>query len=155
MTRRATSILVIESRFYDDIADALAEGAVAELERCEVAYERIAVPGALEIPLAFSLAVNNGFVGRAGRHRGCVALGCVIRGETSHYDIVAEQSAAGLMRVAIDRAVPVGNGILTVENREQALARARMSQGDKGGHAVKACCALMTLEKMFSTAGSR
>lgn len=155
MTRRPTSILVIESRFYEDIADALAEGAIAELERCEVAYERISVPGSLEIPLAFSLAVSNGFIGRAGRHRGCVALGCVIRGETSHYDIVAEQSAAGLMRVALDHAVPVGNGILTVETREQALVRARVSEGNKGAHAVKACCALMTLEKKFSTAGNR
>ncbi len=83
------SVLIIEARFYEDIADELARGAIDELDAQRVAYERIAVPGSLEIALALSLALANGFVGRAGRHRGCIALGCVIRGETTHYDIVA------------------------------------------------------------------
>ena len=83
------SVLIIEARFYEDIADELARGAVEELDAQHMAYERLAVPGSLEIALALSLALANGFVGRAGRHRGCVALGCVIRGETTHYDIVA------------------------------------------------------------------
>ena len=85
------SVLIIEARFYEDIADELARGAIDELEANSVAYERLAVPGSLEIALALSLALANGFVGRAGRHRGCIALGCVIRGETTHYDIVARE----------------------------------------------------------------
>ena len=87
------SVLIIEARFYEDIADELARGAMDELNAHGIAYERLSVPGALEIPLALSLALANGFVGRAGRHRGCIALGCVIRGETAHYDIVARESA--------------------------------------------------------------
>src|SRR3972149_1320743 len=83
MTRKGPrSVLIIEARFYEDISDELARGAIEELEANQMAYERIAVPGSLEIPLALSLALANGFVGRAGRHRGCIALGCVIRGET-------------------------------------------------------------------------
>ena len=97
MSRKSPrSVLIIEARFYEDIADELARGAIEELEGRRIEYERIAVPGSLEIPLALSLALANGFVGRAGRHRGCIALGCVIRGETAHYDIVARESATGL-----------------------------------------------------------
>ena len=92
MTRKGPrSVLIIEARFYEDIADELARGAIDELDAQHVAYERLAVPGSLEIALALSLALANGFVGRAGRHRGCIALGCVIRGETTHYDIVARE----------------------------------------------------------------
>ena len=92
MTRKGPrSVLIIEARFYEDIADELARGAIDELESHNMAYERLAVPGSLEIALALSLALANGFVGRAGRHRGCIALGCVIRGETTHYDIVARE----------------------------------------------------------------
>ena len=101
MTRKGpNSVLIIEARFYEDIADELARGAIEELRGNQVEYERIAVPGALEIPLALSLALANGFVGRAGRHRGCIALGCVIRGKTSHYEIVARESAGGLNQLA-------------------------------------------------------
>ena len=121
MTRKGpNSVLIIEARFYEDIADELARGAIEALDAHKMAYERIAVPGSLEIALALSLALANGFVGRAGRHRGCVALGCVIRGETTHYDIVARESAAGLHQLAVQHAVPIGFGILTCENREQA-----------------------------------
>jgi 6,7-dimethyl-8-ribityllumazine synthase len=98
--KTSRSVLIIEARFYEDIANELARGAIQELEAQDVEFERLEVPGALEIPLALSLALANGFVGRAGRHRGCVALGCVIRGETSHYDIVARESAAGLQTLA-------------------------------------------------------
>ena len=106
MTRKGPkSVLIIEARFYEDIADELARGAIEELEANSMAYERLAVPGSLEIALALSLALANGFVGRAGRHRGCIALGCVIRGETSHYDIVARESAAGLHQLAVQHAV--------------------------------------------------
>src|SRR4029450_9111513 len=90
------SVLIIEARFYEDIADELARGAIEELKSYQMAYERLSVPGSLEIALALSLALANGFVGRAGRHRGCIALGSVIRGETTHYDIVARESGGGL-----------------------------------------------------------
>jgi 6,7-dimethyl-8-ribityllumazine synthase len=151
------SVLIIESRFYEDIADELARGAIEELEGRRIEYERIAVPGSLEIPLALSLALANGFVGRAGHHRGCIALGCVIRGETSHYDLVARESVAGLHALAVEHAVPLGIGILTCDSREQALTRASVGGGgrNKGGSAASACLALMQLEQQFSSASRR
>jgi 6,7-dimethyl-8-ribityllumazine synthase len=149
------SLLIIEARFYEDVTDALVKGAVAVLEADHIEYERIAVPGALEIPLALSLALANGFVGRAGRHRGCIALGCVIRGQTSHYEIVARESAAGLHALAVEHAVPLGNGVLTCESHEQALARASVDGRNKGGDAARACLALMELERHFSSASRR
>jgi 6,7-dimethyl-8-ribityllumazine synthase len=156
MSRRSPrSVLIIEARFYEDIADELARGAVEELEAHQMDYERLAVPGSLEIPLALSLALANGFVGRAGRHRGCVALGCVIRGETAHYEIVARESAAGLHQLAVEHAVPIGNGILTCESHEQAWARASVEGRNKGRDAARACLALMQLEQHFSSASRR
>ncbi len=149
------SVLIIEARFYEDIADELARGAVDELVAHGIAYERLSVPGALEIPLALSLALANGFVGRAGRHRGCIALGCVIRGETAHYEIVARESAAGLHQLAVEHAVPIGNGILTCESRDQAWARASVEGRNKGRDAARACLALMELEQHFSSASRR
>jgi 6,7-dimethyl-8-ribityllumazine synthase len=149
------SVLIIEARFYEDIADELARGAMDELNAHGIAYERLSVPGALEIPLALSLALANGFVGRAGRHRGCIALGCVIRGETAHYDIVARESAAGLHQLAVEHAVPIGNGILTCESRDQAWARASVEGRNKGRDAARACLALMELEQHFSSASRR
>jgi len=139
------SVLIIESRFYEDIANDLAEGAIAELENHEVAFERISVPGALEIPVALGIAVRQGIIGAGFKHQGCIALGCVIRGETSHYDIVAGESARGLMRIAIEHALPVGNGILTVDNRAQAEARASVEGKNKGRGAAAACLALMNI----------
>ncbi len=109
----------------------------------------------LEIALALSLALANGFVGRAGRHRGCIALGCVIRGETTHYDIVARESAAGLHQLAVQHAVPIGFGILTCESREQAWERASVDGRNKGGDAARACLTLMQLERHFSSASRR
>jgi 6,7-dimethyl-8-ribityllumazine synthase len=149
------SVLIIEARFYEDIADELARGAIAELTAQGTDYERLSVPGALEIPLALSLALANGFVGRAGRHRGCIALGCVIRGETAHYDIVARESAAGLHHLAVEHAVPIGNGIITCESREQAWARASVEGRNKGRDAARAYLALMQLEQHFSSASRR
>lgn len=153
--KTSRSVLIIEARFYDDIANELARGAIQELEAQDVEFERLEVPGALEIPLALSLALANGFVGRAGRHRGCVALGCVIRGETSHYDIVARESAAGLQTLAVEHAVPLGNGVLTCDTREQAWARAKIDGRNKGRDAAAACLALMQLEHHFSSASRR
>jgi len=147
-----SSVLIIEARFYEDIADELARGAIEELDANNVAYERIAVPGSLEIALTLSLALANGFVGRgAGRHRGCVALGCVIRGETTHYDIVARESAAGLHQLAVQHAVPIGFGILTCDSREQAWERASVEGRNKGRDAARACLILMQLERHFSS----
>ncbi|XSG82111.1 MAG: 6,7-dimethyl-8-ribityllumazine synthase [Methyloligella sp. ZOD6] len=149
------SVLIVEARFYEDIAEELAKGAIEELEIHGVEYERIFVPGVLEIPLALSLTLANGFVGRAGRHRACIALGCVIRGETSHYDVVAKESSAGLHQLAMDHAVPIGNGIITCENREQAWERASVDKRNKGGSAAAACLSLIELEHRFSSAGRR
>jgi 6,7-dimethyl-8-ribityllumazine synthase len=149
------SVLIIEARFYEDIADELARGAINTLEASNMSFELLSVPGSLEIPLALSLALANGFVGKAGRHRGCIALGCVIRGETTHYEIVARESAAGLHQLAVEHAVPIGNGIITCENREQAWARASVEGRNKGAHAAEACLSLMDLERHFSSASRR
>jgi 6,7-dimethyl-8-ribityllumazine synthase len=153
--RRPNSVLIIEARFYEDIADELARGATEELRGNDVEYEQIAVPGALEIPLALSLALANGFVGRAGRHRGCIALACVIRGRTSHYDIVARESAAGLNQLAVQHGVPIGSGVITSDSREQAWERASVDGKNKGGEAARACLTLMRLEQHFSSASRR
>ena len=150
MSRKSPrSVLIIESRFYEDIADELARGAIDELEANNVAYERLAVPGSLEIALALSLALANGFVGRAGRHRGCIALGCVIRGETAHYDIVCNNANHWLMEIAIRNNIPVGNGILTVDTERQAMDRARGGADGKGGDAARACLRLMRIAQRF------
>ena len=149
------SVLIIEARFYEDISDELARGAINTLEASNMSFELLSVPGALEIPIALSLALANGFVGKAGRHRGCIALGCVIRGETAHYEIVARESAAGLHQLAVEHAVPIGNGILTCDSREQAWARASVEGRNKGAHAAEACLSLMDLERHFSSASRR
>jgi 6,7-dimethyl-8-ribityllumazine synthase len=145
------SVLIVEARFYEDIADELARGAIEELDARRVPYERLGVPGSLEIALALSLALANGYVGKAGRHRGCIALGCVIRGETTHYEIVARESSASLHQLAVQHAVPIGFGILTCESREQAWERASVDGRNKGRDAARACLDLMQLEQHFSS----
>ena len=147
-----TRILLVEARFYEHIADALAEGAIAEIEAAGASWERITVPGALEIPQALALAAAAGLIPEsAGNARlgGAVALGCVIRGETSHYDIVCNTANFGLMEVALRHHVPVGNGILTVESEAQAMARARGGRDGKGGDAARACLRLVALSRAF------
>jgi 6,7-dimethyl-8-ribityllumazine synthase len=131
-------VLIVEARFYPDISDALYEGAMNVLTGAGVAMERVAVPGALEIPGAIRQT--------AGRYDGFVALGCVIRGETYHFEIVSNESARGLMDLAVREGLCIGNGILTVENEEQALIRAAPDHGNKGGDAAKACLALIQLK---------
>lgn len=131
-------ILIVEARFYGEIADAQLAGAVAALEAAGATHERITVPGALEIPAAIALADGS------SRFDGYVALGCVIRGETYHFEVVAGESARGLMALSLD-GLAIGNGILTVENEAQAWARARASEKDKGGEAAKACLAMIAL----------
>jgi len=146
MAKSPPSILIIEARFYTDIADELLRGAKAELEAQDIAYEQMELPGALEIPVALSIAISAGHVGYEGVHQGCIALGCVIRGETSHYDIVAGESARALADIGIAHAIPVGNGILTVDTREQAWARARIDEKNKGRDAARACSSLMRIQ---------
>lgn len=146
MTRFAPSVLVIEGRFYDDISDELARGALAAIEEAGGSAHLIAVPGALEIPQALAFAIRAGlapFGAPRWRYHGAVALGCVIRGETSHYDIVASESARALLTVATRSGVPVGNGILTVENESQAWERASVTKGNKGADAARACLRLI------------
>ena len=136
------SILIVEARFYDHIANALLDGATAVLEAAGARFERVTVPGALEIPAAIGFAARSGE--DAGKsYDGYVALGCVIRGETYHFEIVAGESARGLMDLALHHDLCIGNGILTVENEEQAMVRAARDGQDKGGDAARACLALI------------
>jgi 6,7-dimethyl-8-ribityllumazine synthase len=143
-------LLIVEARFYDDIADMLLKGARRALKQAGAAFDRITVPGSLEIPPAIAIALDAA-AGRGQPYDGVVALGCVIRGETSHYDIVAGESARGLMEIAIAQRMPVGNGILTVDTREQAVARARPDKWDKGGGAAEAALALLRLKRRLAT----
>lgn len=145
-TRLATQlkgarILIVEARYHAAIADELARGALAVIAAAGAKATRIAVPGALEIPAAVAMA--------ARRFDGFVALGCVIRGETTHYDTVCNESARGLMDLAVRERLAIGNGILTVENEAQAWARARVAEQDKGGGAASACLAMVALARQF------
>jgi 6,7-dimethyl-8-ribityllumazine synthase len=139
-------ILVVEARFYDDIADALLAGATGVLTEAGASWDRVTVPGALEIPAAIAMAVDAA-ERRARPYDGAVALGCVIRGDTIHFDIVATESARALMTLAVARRLPVGNGILTVENEAQAWTRARVEEGNKGGDAARAALAMIRIKR--------
>ena len=141
-------LLIIEARFYEDLADELVRGAEAVLAAAGAGWERISVPGVLEIPAALAMALDAAAAGRA-RHDGYVLLGCVIRGETTHYDIVATESAREIMRLATESRLALGNGILTVENGAQAWARARRAEKDKGGMAARAALAMIELKRRF------
>jgi 6,7-dimethyl-8-ribityllumazine synthase len=137
----APHLLIVEARFYDDIADLLLAGATRALEHAAATYDRVTVPGALEIPAAIRLALDG------ARYDAFVALGCVIRGETSHYDIVAGESARGLMDLAVQRGVLIGNGILTTDDGRQARVRADSGGKDKGGAAARAALALLQIKR--------
>jgi 6,7-dimethyl-8-ribityllumazine synthase len=145
-------ILIIEARYHEAIADALAEGAVAALTAAGATCDRVSVPGALEIPQVLAAAVGAGIIpsdaGEA-RYDGAIALGCVIRGETTHYETVCTESNRWLMDVAIRHGVPVGNGILTVETEAQAMARASGGLESKGADAARACLALIHHARAF------
>ena len=139
---KPVKILIVVSPYYKDIADNMVAGAVAEIEAVGGTYEIVEVPGALEIPTAIGIA------DRKSNFDGYVALGCVIRGETSHYDYVCGESARGLMDLSLS-GIPVGNGILTVENIKQARARAHVSEKNKGGDAANAALAMLALKRRF------
>ncbi|MDA8708361.1 6,7-dimethyl-8-ribityllumazine synthase [Hellea sp.] len=131
-------ILVIEARFYDKISDALLEGALEVLQKAKVEITKVTVPGALEIPHVISMAeAAQKETGKPG-FDGYVALGCVIRGETTHYDYVCQESARAIMDLAVNQQLAIGNGIITVENEDQAWARASKDKKDKGGFAANA-----------------
>jgi 6,7-dimethyl-8-ribityllumazine synthase len=139
-------LLIVEARFYDELADALLAGAKAALDAAGATYEVVTVPGALEVPAAISFALDAADEDGTD-FDGFVALGCVIRGETYHFEIVANESSRALMNLAVDEAAAIGNGILTVENEAQAWARARRDEGDKGGGAARAALAMIALRQ--------
>lgn len=152
---RPPRVLLATARFYPDIADALAAGAQAVLDAAGAEVEAVDVPGAFELPAAIAFAA--GAMGSGGqiappRYDGYVALGCVIRGETAHYDHVCRESAHGLARLSVDRRLAIGYGVLTVDTREQAWARAAPDRGDRGGAAARACLAMLALRKRLGGA---
>ncbi|MGO9545330.1 MAG: 6,7-dimethyl-8-ribityllumazine synthase [Rhodomicrobium sp.] len=144
-------ILVVEGRFYHHISDQLILGAEMTLREQGATWEVLMVPGALEIPQVLAMAIEAGLFSEtaATPFHGFVALGCVIRGETSHYDIVAGESARALMSVATTHSIPLGNGILTVENEQQAIARAAVNGKNKGRDAVEACLEVLRVKRDF------
>lgn len=142
----APHVLIVEARFYDEIADELAAGAAAALDAAGASHEQLVVPGAFEIPAAIGFASDPE---RPPFFHGFVGLGCVIRGQTTHYDYVCTESARGIQDLALRRGLAIGYGILTCEDRSQALARARRSEHDRGGAAARACLAMIALKRRF------
>jgi 6,7-dimethyl-8-ribityllumazine synthase len=148
MLEEKIRILIVEARFYSDLADALLAGAVDVLSAHGVDYDVVTVPGALEIPAAIAFAEEGGHRPAGAPHYdGYVALGTVIRGETYHFEIVAGESARGLMDLAVGKRLCIGNGIITVEDEAQAWARAKVSEGDKGGAAAKAVLTMVEIKQ--------
>jgi 6,7-dimethyl-8-ribityllumazine synthase len=142
---RDTRFLIVEARYYEDIAAMLLEGAKIAFAKAGASFELAGVPGALEIPLALAIALDHA---AASNHPfdGAVALGCIIRGETYHFEIVANESARALMQISVARKLAFGNGVLTVENEAQAVSRADPRHGDKGGDAARAALSLHRLK---------
>jgi 6,7-dimethyl-8-ribityllumazine synthase len=141
-------VLIVEARYYDDIADLLLAGAMKVLEKAGAEVERVTVPGSLEIPAAIAIAVDAAQKKRRP-YDGVVALGCVIRGDTIHFEIVSQLSAQGLIELSVARALPIGNGIVTVNTVTQAMARARVEEQDKGGDAAAAALALIRIKRQL------
>ena len=147
---KGVRMLLVEARFYDDIADALLEGATRALDAAGAVYDQVTVPGSLEVPPAITIALDAAEA--AGKpYEGAVALGCVIRGDTIHFEIVSMESARAIMDLSIARRVPIGNGIVTVDTDAQAWMRARVEEADKGGDAARAALALVALKRRLST----
>ena len=141
----AHKVLIVEARFYEDIADELLMGVLNTLAELNVIYDKINVPGALEIPAAIKMAM-----GSKENYAGYIALGCVIRGETKHFDIVACESARGLMDLSVEHGVAIANAILTVENEDQAWQRAKTDQINIGARAARACVDMINIRKRFA-----
>ena len=144
-------IMIVEARFYADIADALAEGALAALADAGATHERFEVAGAFELPAAIAFA----HAADPGRYDGYVALGCVIRGETTHYDYVCAESARGLQDLAVRERLAIGYGVLTVENRDQARARASAGKKNKGADVANACLQMIALRESLTNTKER
>lgn len=146
-------ILIVEARFYDDLADALLDGAKSALDAAGATWDVVTVPGALEVPAAIMFGASRkalGFSSTKKVYDGFVALGCVIRGETYHFDIVANESSRAIMDLTVNRGLAIGNGILTTEDDDQAWARARRSEGDKGGFAARAALTMIELREKLA-----
>ena len=142
-------ILIVEARFYDDLADEMLKAAADVITAHGAEYDVISVPGALEIPGAIAIAEEGGQGPAGKRYDGYVALGTVIRGETYHFEIVSNESARGIMDLTVGKRLAIGNGILTVEDEDQAWARAKASEGDKGGGAARAAFAIIALKRQL------
>ena len=140
-------IMLVVSKYYKEIAEQLLQGAIIELKKYEATWEIIEVPGAFEIPAAISMSIKSNK--RDNLIDGYVALGCVIRGETSHYDYVCGETARGVQAIAVEHSVPLGFGVLTVENTEQADERAYVNCKNKGGEATSVCLKMLELKKNF------
>jgi 6,7-dimethyl-8-ribityllumazine synthase len=139
-------ILIVEARYYDEIADQLLTGATGAVRAAGGTFDVLTVPGALEIPAAVAIALDAAAL-RGRPYDGAVALGCVVRGETTHYEIVSNGSARALMELSVARGLPLGNGILTVENDQQARVRASISDMNKGGGAADAALHMVGLKR--------
>jgi 6,7-dimethyl-8-ribityllumazine synthase len=147
----APHILIVEARYYDDIGEQLLSGAIRAFEAAGATYEVVRVPGAFEIPAAIRIAVRSlDFYSGRPRPDGYVALGCVIRGETTHYDYVCQESARKLQDIAAEYCLALGYGILTCESYEQALARADVTRKNKGGEAANACLQMLQVKQRFN-----
>jgi len=143
--------LIVEARFYDDLQDALLDGAVNELKAAGLTHDVLTVPGALEIPAAVAIAIDAA-AANGKPYDAVIALGCVIRGDTIHFEIVSQESSRALMDLAVSRKLPLGNGILTVNNEDQAWARARASELNKGGDAARAALAMLRIKRRLARA---
>lgn len=146
-----TRVLIVEARFYEAIADELAAGALEVFDADGVTYDRLSVPGAFELPAAIEFAIRSAATGQPGAvsYDGFLALGCVIRGETSHYDYVCGESARGIQDIALRHGAAVAFGVLTVENGDQAWARARRDKKNKGAEVAKAVLRMIELKRQF------
>jgi|SRR5581483_2232632 len=146
---KGARVLVVEARFYDDIADALLDGAKRVLEQEQVKFDVVTVPGSLEIPAAIAMVLDRPYA-LLNNYHAAVALGCVIRGDTIHFEIVSNESARGLIDLSVSRAFPIGNGIITVDNEAQAWERAKVDRLDKGGDAARAALSMLRLKRSLS-----
>jgi 6,7-dimethyl-8-ribityllumazine synthase len=150
VAEKVSPVLIVESRYYEDLADGLAKGAGQVLERAKVPYERLAVPGVFEVPAAIRLAIRSMEVHAASSsYAGFVALGCVIRGETDHYEHICREASRALMDIAVNHGVALGFGILTCDTHEQARERADPDRQNKGGDAAAACLRMMEIKKIL------
>ena len=149
MADKGPHLLIVEARFYEEIADSLQEGAILAIKDDGASYDIVSVPGVLEVPTAVAIAIDAMEDGGTV-YDGFVVLGCVIRGETTHYEIVANESARALMDLSVSSSIPIGNAILTVENEAQAWARAKKSEKNKGAEAANAALSLIALSEQLS-----